>query len=162
MPRYLRIAISVTCGIGCLLFVVLWARSYWWSDNVIGPSRGPSRLGVASGNGWITLRYRNGILEPQAFPQWTRQTVSAAEMEQIYKDMEESIQGTGATFSRPTFRFGWKEDWGFQLPCWMPTVLLGILGVVAGRKLPWRFSLRTLLVAMTVAAVGLGAIILAN
>jgi len=30
--RYLRIAFSVTCGIACVLLVVLWVRSYWSVD----------------------------------------------------------------------------------------------------------------------------------
>jgi hypothetical protein len=80
-------------------------------------------------------------------------------MEEAYRQMESSIQGTNATFSRPTFRFGWKDDWGFQFPYWLPTVLTGILAIAAGWKLPWRFSLRALLVAVTLAAVGLGAIV---
>ena len=29
--RKLRIAWSVVCGIACVLLIVLWVRSYWWS-----------------------------------------------------------------------------------------------------------------------------------
>src|SRR5436309_31493 len=32
--RYLRIAFSATCGIACVLLVVLWVRSYWWYDEL--------------------------------------------------------------------------------------------------------------------------------
>ena len=32
--RYLRIAFSVTCGIACVLLIVLWVRSYWTIDGV--------------------------------------------------------------------------------------------------------------------------------
>ncbi len=31
--RYLRIAFSATCGIACVLLIVLWVRSYWWMDS---------------------------------------------------------------------------------------------------------------------------------
>jgi hypothetical protein len=30
--RYLRIALSVGCGVICLLSSGLWVRSYWWAD----------------------------------------------------------------------------------------------------------------------------------
>jgi hypothetical protein len=159
MLRKLRIAFSVICGILCLLLVVLWVRSYWWLDNFIGPLRGSVRYGVASGSGWLTVRYGNGKMDPQSFPEWTWQCRTVAEMEAVYKQMEESIQGTTAKFTRPTFEFGWKEDWGFQFPYWMPTVLVGILAVAASWRRPWRFSLRTLLIAMTLCALGLGAIV---
>jgi hypothetical protein len=99
-----RIAFSVTCGILCLLLIVLWVQSYWWADNVIGPSH---RFAMTSGNGWLTV---------------------------------------------------WIEDWGFQFPYWMPTVVVGILAVVTSWRHPWRFSLRTLLIVMTHVAAGLGAI----
>ena len=162
MLKYLRIAVTVLSLTACVLLTVLWVRSYWWVENVVGPSRGSFRLGVASSNGWLTVRYRNGKLSPQAFPKWTLQSKSAAEMEEIYQQMEASIKGTNATFSRPTFKFGWKDDWGFQLPYWLPMVIIGILAVVVGWKLPWRFSLRTLLIATTLVAVVLGIVVAAR
>ena len=36
--RKLRIAFSATCGIACVLLVVLWVRSYWWVDDFRSPS----------------------------------------------------------------------------------------------------------------------------
>jgi hypothetical protein len=32
--RYLRIAFSATCLIACVLLIVLWVRSYWWTYGV--------------------------------------------------------------------------------------------------------------------------------
>src|SRR4051812_42910834 len=32
--RYVRIALSVTCGIACVLLIVLWVRSYWRVDQL--------------------------------------------------------------------------------------------------------------------------------
>ena len=34
--RYLRIAFSVLCGVGCVLLIVMWVRSYWWNDGISG------------------------------------------------------------------------------------------------------------------------------
>jgi hypothetical protein len=152
-----KIAWTTAWGIACLLLVVLWVRSYSWVDNIIGPSKGSSRFGVATANGWLTVRYGNGKFNQQAFPEWTLLSTSAAEMEETYKQMEDSIKRTTATFSRPIHRFGWIQDWGFQFPYWLPAVLLLTLAVA-----PWlrmRFSLRTLLIGMTVAAVLLGIVV---
>jgi hypothetical protein len=35
--RYLRIAFSVSCGIVCVLQILLWVRSYWIYEYVAGP-----------------------------------------------------------------------------------------------------------------------------
>src|SRR5689334_3428023 len=36
----LRIAFAALCGLAAVLLVVLWVRSYWWSDTVFGPILG--------------------------------------------------------------------------------------------------------------------------
>ena len=56
--RKLRIAFSVTCGIACVLLVVLWVRSYWWVD-LLAYRRGQTYVAVAAGRGiacfqWIS------------------------------------------------------------------------------------------------------------
>jgi hypothetical protein len=134
--------------------LALWVRSCWWSDNVIGPPSGPVRYGMASGNGWLTYRFRNGKLTPQSFPKWTWRSTSAAAMEKVYKQMEDSIKGTpGATFARPTFAFGWKDDWGFQFPHWIPIAITTIFAIALKPKPRLKFSLADLLVLMTFPAV---------
>lgn len=161
-PRFIRrvrLALSVSCVILCLVFTMLWVRSYWWVDNVIGPAKGSYRPGVASDSGWLTVRYGNGKLDPEAFPEWKRQSRSAVEMEEVYKQMEASIKGTNATFSRPTKKLGWKADWGFQFPWFLPTLITGLLAAAVGWKLPFQYGLRTLLVATTFIAVALGLLV---
>jgi hypothetical protein len=34
--RYLRSTWTVFCGIAAVLLIVLWVRSYWWSEEIIG------------------------------------------------------------------------------------------------------------------------------
>ena len=34
--RKLRIAFSVLCAATCVLLIVLWVRSYWWIDQIVG------------------------------------------------------------------------------------------------------------------------------
>jgi hypothetical protein len=156
--RNLRIAWSVGCGIACVLLIVLWVRSYWWVDTIIGPPYGSYRFGLASSNGWLTARYKSGTLGPQAFPKWSWKSMTHADLEKTYQQMEQSIKGTNATFKRATFHFGWTEDWGIQFPHWVPALFCGMLAGV-GWMLPSKFSLRTLLIAITLVAVVLGLIV---
>jgi hypothetical protein len=80
-------------------------------------------------------------------------------MEKMYKQMEESIKGTNASFSRPSQTFGWKDNWGFQFPYWLPTLITGYAVAVLGWSLQWQFGLRTLLVTATIIAATLGLLV---
>jgi hypothetical protein len=52
------------------------------------------------------------------------------------------------------------EESNLYLPYWLPTVLIAALAAMPWvRQLRWRFSLRTLLIATTLVAVVLGAIV---
>jgi hypothetical protein len=53
--RKLRIAFSVTCLIACVLLIVLWVRSYWWSDD----------LEQWRADGFTQIKTLRGEIEPQ-------------------------------------------------------------------------------------------------
>lgn len=152
----LRVLLS-TIGIAAVvLLTLLWARSYWWIDNVIGPQTGSFRPQMASSEGWLTIRYRNEKLAPNQFTKWKRQSTSVENMEAIYAQMEESIKNQpNATFSRPvpTFQFGRKEAGVFSAPYWLPIAAIGFLAIALGWKQDWRFSLKTMLTWTAVSAV---------
>jgi hypothetical protein len=67
--RGLRTALAAASLTLCMAFVFMWGRSYWWVDNVIGPAINTYRPGVACANGWLTVRYANGRLNPPGFSQ---------------------------------------------------------------------------------------------
>jgi hypothetical protein len=156
-----RAIAAATCLIACVLLALLWVRSYWYLDNVIGPARGSFRLGVASANGWLTLRYANGSMGPEYFPKWNLQTTTNEQLEKVYQQMEQSIKGTpGATFTRPDPpRFRWMENWGVQFPYWLPTLTVAILAIAFGWRLRWQYGLRALFVTTTIIAVGIGLLV---
>jgi hypothetical protein len=66
----------------------------------------------------------------------------------------------GPLFSHTTLGFyitsGWSR-FGLVLPHWFPVLLTALLATVPWLR--WRFSLRTLLIAITLVAVGLGVIV---
>jgi len=145
MKRKLRIAWSVGCGIACLLLVALWVRSYWVYDRL----RLPSSLGrtfVQLANGTIksvyfTPTFRVGWAPLSGWQSFPAEALSVDEMEErLYFYSDSNFTQTG-------------------FPQWIPVLILATF--VGLPWLPYRFSLRTLLIATTVVAVGLGWIVYA-
>jgi hypothetical protein len=135
--RKLRIAWSVAWGIVAVLLIALWVRSYWVYDVAFFPGS----HNFASMKGWLT--------------------------------MDEKLIAVGDVPNITRFRHDWgglvllsisgnltPAGVGRYCPHW---VLLVVIGQLAGLSwLPWwsnRFSLRTLLIATTFVAVGLGLIV---
>src|SRR3954471_1179816 len=56
--RKLRIAFSVTCGLACVLLVVLWVRSYWSSDKLYLRMSTTRNVVIQSVNGGVSLDTR--------------------------------------------------------------------------------------------------------
>jgi hypothetical protein len=137
--RYLRIGWTVLCGIACVLLVVLWVRSYWWSDQ-FNVNAYDFHVGGASVPGIVGVRLELGIT-----PKSWRTSIPVDEMTLLPNS-------------------GWYLDvrsdaMELNVPYWFAVLLTATLTAVSW--LPWRstrFSLRTLLLALTVVAVVLGAV----
>jgi hypothetical protein len=149
--RKLRIAWSVTCGIACVLLIVLWVRSYLRFDNCAGLC-GAKVLFIMSSRGDLGI----GRLTPpgQGYPPWNI-TSSPPEAKRLWWPMEDRLPLSllGIRYQRfsPAMTL-------FAIRYWLPVL---ITAVFAGG--PWivrttRFSLRTLLIATTLVAVVLGLI----
>ena len=141
--RYLRIAFSATCVIACVLLIGLWARSYWWLDQVVVYRTG-AQTTIQSYRGVIgfeDVRYRfnsNGIKA------------------RIYSSVISPETDSYPVTFGISRRRGYYE---FHFPYWLIVMLLSFLTVAPWiRQLKCRFSLRTLLIATTLVAVVLGAI----
>jgi hypothetical protein len=137
--RKLRIAWSPLCGILCLLLIALWVRSYWRADCVQAVHAGRTiSLDTNTGVAFFCVQ---GSVPPLPTPKWQHFSTES---------------GVGPIFHR-NFWLPWSARVkGIQSPMWMPTIFVAAL---AGA--PWlkrRFSLRTLLIGMTIVAVALGLI----
>ena len=136
--RKLRIAWSVVWGLAAVLLIVLWVRSYWWMDQLGSPWSRTRILMVGSLEG--------GLLVQVPFHDWGYR----------WNVKSYSLKSGG----RSSFRFGSEfrriPD-GFCLPHSSLVVLYATLAAVSW--LPWRFTLRTLLIATTLVAVVLGLIV---
>ena len=142
--RNLRIAWSVACGIAAVLLVALWMRSYWVEDFCEWSSQSKN-YGVFSDNGRLSLQ-RAEFIAMQFDFQYGE--ISASE------GMNSSTAPSAFGASLNAWESGWFASisyaWG-----------LPILGVAA--MCPWfpwskRLGLRSLLIATTLVAVGLGAV----
>jgi hypothetical protein len=144
--RNLRIAWSAVCGILCLLLIALWVRGYWHTDSLtkVGSDLILNRIGSESGIlflGWSDYKTTPNIPAPDETDGWE------------YQEYDVEPHGTAAAWM-----FKWSVSESFVvLPTWFVTLLLVVLA--AAQWLPWRFSLRTLLIAMTLIAAGLGLIV---
>jgi len=153
--RKLRIAWSLVWGVACLLLIVLWVRSYSRWDNLVGPF---------SGNRWIAARSFRGRLFVGVGPVWVLSWEWTSYLDPQYTDL--GVVGTSPARFPIHMYFSWKTDvMGFGttddrtaqhvvVPYWFVGLLTSAIAF-----LPWshfRFGLRTLLIAITVAAIGLG------
>jgi hypothetical protein len=136
--RLLRIAFSVVCGIVCVLLIVLWVRSYFWTDYINLPH---SHHWVLSMHGWLHID--SSLVDLSGNP--------------------------GSEFKYGSFRVSSKRNSesqlmrgpGIAVPIPFGTLPLLISIVTVAPWIRWRFSLRTLLIAITLLAVLLGAIVYA-
>jgi hypothetical protein len=153
--RKLRIAWSVVWGLACVLLIVLWVRSYWWCDIV---SHRPS----------ITIAFRLLSDEGQvSFFDCSESLPWLGEPPPIGWSTEKKwYAGYGSDVSdnsplKKVFRgFARNGTYGKQVPDWFLVVVVAGLGAAPWlSRWPWRFSLRTLLIATTLIAVVLGLIV---
>jgi hypothetical protein len=145
--RKLRIAFSATCLIACVLLCVFWMRSYSTLDNIAGHlpfnpavscTSAYGRVGFGTQN--VTapwkFNYHNAVLDEKSFggrPKEPRKWF---------------------TFQREPFATLISVPHGFFVSI---AIAAGIIP-----WLPWRFSLRTLLIATTLVAVVLGIVVWAD
>ena len=149
MLAKLRIAFSALCGIACLLLIVLWVRTKYAIDSFDGPLSKSASFHVMSRHGGI------GLLLREANVAWSydkypvdRFARSEIELQIGYKTALGFVQYMK---SPSVFRI--------RVPYWS---LVSLSAVFASLPwLRWRFSLRTLLIATTLAALLLGAVVYA-
>jgi hypothetical protein len=156
--RKLRIAFSATCLIACVLLIVLWVRSYWWSDDLFIRLPNPQRKfvihSILGGTVWYSNE-RSARASAWTHKYWGVESDSVAA---LTKDL--TVSRTDNLFrievySSPMPSFSRLV----ALPHWLFVAVFAALATAPWLR--WRFSLRTLLIATTLVAVILGAIIFA-
>jgi hypothetical protein len=148
--RGLRIAWSVWCGILCVLLIVLWVRSYWQWD----------QLSVPIGNiSWFAIDSVGGQMSYFEFDSPNGSTDGHRNV--FTRSLDEELARNRLT--DPDYEFPpnkgliWDDGHGnVWVPHWFPVLLTAALASIPWIRWSWKYSLRTLLIATTLIAVGLG------
>jgi hypothetical protein len=153
MLKYLRIAVTALSLTACVLLIALWVRSYWWCDLIsrMDANSQVTTLGSHRGTVYFVRMQLRGFgaggppaMGPRPQHGW-RHSISEAHI------------------ANETFKLQFSGDSIFVL---LPQWLVGpmFLAIGAAPCMPWsrRFSLRTLLIATTLVAVGLGIVVIST
>jgi hypothetical protein len=141
VSRKLQNAWSLSWGVAAVSLCVLWVRSYWHADDVVW-TRGGNMYGLESACGSIRPFFNGTDSWPDAY--W----ISTERIAESRLEYDHSTFGWDAQ-DYPTYFMAY-------CPHWIPAIVATVFAA-----LPWihwakRFSLRTLLVATTLVATGLG------
>jgi hypothetical protein len=136
--RKLRIAWSAGCGIVCVLLCVLWMRSYYVLDCFVRFNANRELVRVGSNSGTVYFVNMRNPVRPS---------------------FGKLSHGWHYDFLAPfavdaPFEFTNAGELFVQVPIWLPVALFALAAYVP--SMFWRFSLRTLLIAMTLVAAGFG------
>jgi hypothetical protein len=140
--RKLRIVWSAGCGITCVLLIALWVRSYWRQDNIDYQSYHLIELvsfrgGVALGEFEIAPGYNS--------PGWSHDNYPPSAQKDYWPKLLGFCYAETPSYSQ------------ILIPYWFITLLSIVVGTVPWLR--WRFTLRTVLLAITVVGVVLGLIV---
>jgi hypothetical protein len=147
--KYLRISATAFSLTACVLLIALWVRSYWRVDSL------------------TYIHSINRVICGHSFPgRWivlvTPKTIAHRPGLESYAITQHFDSGVPNSF----LGFYYHTSPGatmLAIPCWFMVSSFAVLSVTAG--FPWmprRFSLRTVLIATTLVAVGLGVIVYAS
>ena len=139
----LRIAWTVWWGVAAVLLCVLWVRSYWWFDNANFSATGTVVLNSLEGA--VGLVYSD--------------TASNKGLTSItVEDVKPLINPKGEKARKWLFDVHPTGTW-VSCPYWFAALLLGLLAVGPWIRSFRQFSLRTLLIAMTLIAIVMGLVV---
>ena len=145
--RSVRIAMSVVFGMLCVILLALWVRCYWRIDTLWGPITDHGQLAIVSMQGQVSVGVNfNGGSAPWSIVSGTLY----APWRNAWAILLPRRDALGFALVSDS------NNLGVTLPYWFIVLTTAILA-----RLPWvpwskRFSLRTLLIAITLSAVVLG------
>ena len=149
MVRRIANIASIVCVVTCVALMVLWVRSYSYSDDIntrLGPYHG---LEVRSSPGLLGFE-QYSLSMPSVWPGTMSSVENKGYQELLYrKVVPMSRMGFAGSFSWP------RQKW--MLPYWFLVLGSGLLAIgLRTQWPPWRFSLRTFLITTMFLAVVLG------
>ncbi len=178
LRRFLNIG-SVLCLAACVALLILWVRSYYAADRIAGTLRGSQRFLLAAKQGRLVgvafdcppeLLWSAGISsfpvgDELSFPIGDARQYDAALGFGVRRGPQYMVgrstfeTPTGGTIYISGASSATLDGWGLSVPFWFLVLTTGALGVALRRERPWQFSIRGLLIAVTVIAIVLGLVV---
>ncbi len=146
--KSLRIAWTAICGLAAVLLVVLWVRSYWRADVVVGPIASGQVFSISSFCG--ELLFRNYATPMGTTWDWGTNSVDVDEQSARERMREVCVFGFALIDWRPI-------GWALIVPHPFLVSLFATASALVWLPLPKRFRLSTLLIAITLISIVLGA-----
>lgn len=149
--RRARIAASALFGVLTVLLVALWVRSYWWRDNLFIEISQLSYAQYSSeeGESAFLVTHSSGSKESRLvwFNPW-----------ELGHTRIEFFPFNGEYPRWMGFDMYWidGDEWGIFVPHWFVCLLTGAIAVMSANTKSKRFSIRTMLIAVTLVAIMLG------
>jgi hypothetical protein len=156
--RKLRIAWTAAWAVAAVLLCVLWVRSEYRADYFRWRVSSTSGVTVFSAKGRI--KCLAGEMNNRFQTEW----FSIGHNRVYQLDVFAEGLGFDAVAEDRTARAGLVR-YGFKIPLWLPIMLCATISAMPwARHYKWRFSLRTLLLAMTgiAALLGIGIYLMEN
>jgi hypothetical protein len=146
--RKLRIAFAIVCTIPCVLMIALWVRSYFCHEGVtiLTPI-------VQRGNQCTNIQTFPGVLSIGSGPQLGGPAIYDIQYWGPSETREDDAYYSLVPIHRP------EVIGGYMVRFWFLVLITGAIAAVAWWKRTISFSLRTLLIGMTVVAALLGLLI---
>jgi hypothetical protein len=151
MTQLIRMTVAYTCLVLVMVFVALWAASYFFLILASYRLNADERLGINSERGQLNWSWHQWTPGEVTYPIYWR----AIPLEQTDRMMhrsrriwppEPSLIGFG------TFRSD-RQDLYVVTPHWFPIVLIGAVGIIAKPRPKLKLSIRDLLIITTILAI---------
>jgi hypothetical protein len=143
--RYFRILWTVLCGVAAVLLIVLWVRGYWITDCLRRSTPSTRYTSVSSEAGSIQVASLPHTPVVMGWDYHRRASLKAPLWRCVLGEFD---------------YISYESSWVVTIPFWLPAI--GVLAAGVSPAIPWRFSLRTLLIATTLVAVVLGLVMWAR
>jgi hypothetical protein len=151
MLKYLRIAVTALSLTACVLLIALWVRSYWYVDKA-----------------WAQVTpYVTGYVQitPGQFSFFSVSSIVAlppGDWEKLKFPVDEFFGEDNPLPSTPIFGKLSLSDGYLLIPAWLLVLLTASIAGAPWIRWSRRFSLRTLLIATALVAVGLAVVVISR
>jgi hypothetical protein len=147
--KYLRIAVSALSLLACMLLMALWVRSYWWVDLVCAQIATRYQISAVSFPGAVGIAVNENSSRPP-------RTLLSLPTDNFLQAQELN----GRKYPSRVWGMFNLDSRSPLIPSWCLVLLTAAIGAVPWiPNLRWQFSLRTLLIATTLIAIGLGTVV---